>query len=120
LQIPKALDHRTIKQGVMPESGVMRSRREKIRYNLNQLYGHPVKGSSESDVFLQFDYAFGVPKNTRTVLVKHDLIPYVFWDKFFESAMVPLKNRAARTTLRTLFANYKYKRILRRSLKNAG
>lgn len=120
LHIPKGLDFAVEKQGPMPEGGAVRSKREKIRHNIDQLYGSPIKGSSKSDVFLQYDYAFGVPKNTRTILVKHDLIPYVFWDKFFESAWVPFKNRALRTTLRTLFGNYKYKRILKRSLSNAG
>lgn len=120
LDIPKTLDHKTIKQGVMPEGDGERTRGQKLKTTLDSLYGNPVVGSSESDVFLQFDYAFGVPKNTRSVVVKHDLIPYVFWDSFFESAWVPFKNRAIRTTLRTLFANYKYKRILSRSLRNAG
>lgn len=120
LSLPEDLQYRFIKQGIMPENATSRSKREKIQHNLDLLYGHPVKGSGQADVFLQFDYAFGVPKNSRTILVKHDLIPYVFWDKFFESAWVPFKNRAARTTLRTIFANYKYKRILKRSLKDAG
>lgn len=120
LKIPKNLIYSVVKQGVMPENAQDRTKREKISHNVDLLYGHPVKDSSLSDVFLQYDYAFGVPKNTKSVLIKHDLIPYVFWDKFFESAWVPLKNKALRTTLRTLFANYKYERILRRSLKDAG
>ena len=120
LEMPDDIRYEVVKLGVMPENNKTATRLDKLRRNLNDLYGAPIKGSKLSDVFLQFDYAFGVPKNTRTILVKHDLIPYVFWNKFFESAWVPFKNRAARTTLRTLFANYKYKRILRRSLKNAG
>ena len=120
LIIHKDLTFQVIKQGPMPEADATRTRRDKIYHNLSYLYGSPVKGSGESDVFLQYDYAFGVPKNTKTILVKHDLIPYVFWDKFFESAWVPFKNKALRTTLRTLFANYKYKRILARSLRDAG
>lgn len=120
LTIPKKLVYQTIKQGPMPEGNLERTRNQKIKDAINGLYGHPVKDSSKSDVFLQFDYTFGVPSNTRTILIKHDLIPYVFWDKFFESAWIPFKNKALRTTLRTLFANYKYKRVLGRSLKNAG
>lgn len=120
LIIPKKLNYRVIKLGAMPERDLTRSLRQKIQHNLSQLFGNPIRGSEKSDVFIQYDYAFGVPKNTRTILIKHDLIPYVFWDNFFESAWVPFKNRALRTTLRTLFANYKYKRILSRSLKNAG
>jgi glycosyltransferase involved in cell wall biosynthesis len=105
---------------MMPENNTTSGKLDKIRRNFNELYGAPIKDSAKSDVFLQFDYAFGVPKNTRAVLVKHDLIPYVFWNSFFESAWVPFKNKALRTTLRTIFANHKYKQILRRSLKNAG
>lgn len=78
LSLPEDLQYRFIKQGIMPENATSRSKREKIQHNLDLLYGHPVKGSGQADVFLQFDYAFGVPKDTRTVLVKHDLIPYVF------------------------------------------
>jgi glycosyltransferase involved in cell wall biosynthesis len=103
----------------MPENDTLASKRDKIQRHLRDFYGHPIKSSSKSDVFLQFDYAFGVPKDTKTILVKHDLIPYIFWDKYFESAWVPFKNKALRTTLRTLFANYKFMRVLRRSLKNA-
>lgn len=120
LDIPKGLEYKVVKLGKQPENDSGATRAHKIRRNLKALYGSPIKDSGKSDVFLQFDYAFGVPKNTRTVLIKHDLIPYVFWDRFFESAWVPFKNKAARTTLRTLFANHKYKRILRRSLANAG
>jgi len=120
LVIPKNLEYDVVKQGVMPEGDLPRDKAQKVRDAAAMLYGRPVKGSKQSDVFLQFDYAFGVPKDTRTILVKHDLIPYVFWNKFFESAWVPFKNKALRTTLRTLFANYKYKRVLSRSLRNAG
>ena len=120
LDIPSGLRYSTVKQGMMPEGAGDRTKGQKVKATLSSLYGNPVKGSSKSDVFLQYDYAFGVPKDTQTVVIKHDLIPYVFWDAFFESAWVPFKNRALRTTLRTLFANYKYKRILSRSLKNAG
>jgi glycosyltransferase involved in cell wall biosynthesis len=120
LNLPKGLSYEVVKLGMMPENNTTSGKLDKIRRNFNELYGAPIKDSAKSDVFLQFDYAFGVPKNTRTVLVKHDLIPYVFWNSFFESAWVPFKNKALRTTLRTIFANHKYKQILRRSLKNAG
>jgi glycosyltransferase involved in cell wall biosynthesis len=103
----------------MPEKNTTATKAGKLRRNFKDLYSHPIKDSERSDVFLQFDYAFGVPKNTKTVLIKHDLIPYIFWDKYFESAWIPFKNKAARSTLRTLFANHKFLRILRRSLKNA-
>jgi len=119
LSIPKGLEYETVDLGLMPEGRTSSSSKEKIIRTYNQLYGSPIANSHEVDVFLQYDYAAGVPRNTRTVLVKHDLIPYVFWDHFFESAWVPFKNRAARTALRTLFTNRKFLRVLRRGLRNA-
>jgi glycosyltransferase involved in cell wall biosynthesis len=119
LDIPSGLSYEVVKLGNDPESNYATTLKGKIRRTYNQLYGNPIKDSRKSDVFLQFDYAFGVPKNTRTVLIKHDLIPYIFWNAFFESAWVPFKNRALRTTLRTKFTNYKNKHTLRRSIRNA-
>lgn len=119
LDIPSELKYSSISQGAMPENNKARTKKEKLQDAYRDLYGSPVKGSSATDVYLQFDYAFGVPSDTRTILVKHDLIPLIFWEQFFESPWVPFKNYAARTTLRTIFANHKYTRILNRSLKNA-
>lgn len=119
LTIPESVNYEVVKLGAMPENDKSASKSQKLRRHVRDLYGNPIKGSSKSDIFLQFDYAFGVPKNTRTLLIKHDLIPYIFWDKYFESAVKHFKNKAARTTLRTLFHNYRFVRILRRSLKNA-
>jgi glycosyltransferase involved in cell wall biosynthesis len=119
LELPKGVSYEVVKLGIMPEDNTTATKRDKIERHIKDFYGDPIKDSAKSDVFLQFDYVFGVPKNTRTVLIKHDLIPYVFWDKYFESAWVSFKNKAFRTTLRTLFANYRFMRVLRRSLKNA-
>lgn len=120
LHMPKGLNYEVIKLGKQPENDKETTITQKLKRSFNDLYGHPIKDSKKSDIFLQFDYAFGVPKNTKTILIKHDLIPYIFWDRFFESAWIPFKNKAVRTTVRTLFANYRYKKILRRSLANAG
>lgn len=120
LNIPRELSYEVVKLGNQPENNKEETAAQKLKRSFDSLYGHPIKDSKKSDIFLQFDYAFGVPKNTKTILIKHDLIPYIFWDRFFESAWVPFKNKAARTTVRTLFANYRYKKILRRSLANAG
>lgn len=120
LDIPAGITYEIIKVGRMPEKDKGASKASKAKRNAKWLYGEPISGSEKSDVFLQFDYAFGVPRNTRTVLIKHDLIPYIFWDKYFTSAWVHFKHKAARTTLRTAFGNYRFMRILRRSLKNAG
>jgi glycosyltransferase involved in cell wall biosynthesis len=119
LTIPKNVKYETVKLGVMPENDKSASKSQKLQRHIKDMYGNPIKDSSKSDIFLQFDYAFGVPKNTKTLLIKHDLIPYVFWDKYFDSAMRHFKNKAARTTLRTLFHNYRFMRVLRRSLRNA-
>lgn len=119
LSLPKGLRFEVVKLGAMPENATNRTLKQKLEHNRKFLYGNPIERSHLCDVFLQFDYAFGVPKDSNTYLIKHDLIPYVFWDKYFESAWVPFKNKAARTTLRTLYANYKYKRVLKRGLKRA-
>lgn len=118
LDIPAGLEHTTVSLGVAPTE-VHRSTLQKFSDALNYLYGNPIRSARECDVFLQYDYALGVPTNTRTVLIKHDIIPFVFWDQFFESPMVPFKNKAARTTLRTVFHNYRSKHSLKRALHNA-
>jgi len=119
LDIPEGLDYTVVKQGVMKENNPHRTKQDKLSDAFSELRANQVKGSGQTDVFLQFDYAFGVPTDTKTFLVKHDLIPKLFWNQYFESAWVPFKNYAARTTLRTLFNNYKYEHILRQSLAHA-
>ncbi len=119
LVIPGNLHYEVVKLGAIPENDKTATKMDKLKRSFAALYGQPIKQSQNVDVFLQYDFAAGVPTNTKTILVKHDLIPYVFWDKYFESAWVPFKNKAMRTTLRTLFANYKFMRQLRRGLKNA-
>ncbi len=119
LDMPRSLIYSVVKLGPMPENDNQASKSDKIKRTLREFYGEPIKDTAQCDVFLQYDYAAGVPRNTRTVLIKHDLIPYLFWDKYFESAWVPFRNKAMRTTLRTLFANHKFMHTLRRSLRNA-
>ncbi len=119
LDLPETLKYEVVKVGRMPENHPTASKKEKLSRNYKQTFGNQITQSSKSDVLLQFDYNFGVPTDTRTVLVKHDIIPYIFWNQYFESAWVPFKNKAARTTIRTMYANFKYKYVLTRSLKNA-
>lgn len=119
IQIPKKVDFESKKVGKIPEEDKTSTKKDKLQRNFKELYGEPVQGSEDCDVFLQYDFAMGVPTNTRSVLLKHDLIPFIFWDQFFTSPKVHIKNKAARTTLRTAFHNYKTKRILKRSLSNA-
>jgi len=118
LDIPESLEYSVVKVGPMPENVVER-KGHKIKRLAGELYGDPIPNTKQCDVFLQFDFAAGIPKDTRTVLIKHDLIPYLFWDRYFESAWEHFRNKAARTTLRTLFNNYRFMRVLRRSLHNA-
>ena len=118
LDIPEGLTYSVIKLGPMPEN-IVEGKGHKAKRLVSELYGNPIPNTKQCDVFLQFDFAAGIPKDTRTVLIKHDLIPYLFWDKYFESAWEYFRNKAARTTLRTLFNNYRFMRVLRRSLQNA-
>lgn len=119
LDVPKTLKYQSVSMGKFPKNNPSRTKQEKIARILGVLFGNPIKQAKGCDVFLQFDYSLGVPTDVKTVLIKHDIIPYIFWDKYFTSAWVPFKHRAARTTLRTLRHNYEYMHILKRSLKNA-
>jgi len=119
LELPDNLEYEIVKLGVRPQPNVERSISDKITTKLNTLYWNPIKQSGKSDVFLQFDFALGVPKNTKTILIKHDIIPYIFWNDYFVSPLLHVKHKAARTALRTALHNYEYKRVLKRSVKNA-
>jgi len=119
LTIPKELAHEEVFLGTRPQLSTQRSLQEKLLTKWRNLFGSPVPHATHSDVLLQFNFDLGVPRRPRAVLVAHDLIPYIFWNDYFESAWVPFRNKAARTTLRTLFANYEYKRVLKRSHRNA-
>lgn len=119
LDIPGSLKYKEIPLGESPLNAD-RSTKKKLQDTLEYLYGNPIKTAKECDVFLQYDYALGIPLTTKTVLIKHDIIPYLFWNQHFESPLVPFKNKAARTTLRTAFHNYRYVHTLKRSMKNAN
>lgn len=118
LHIPESLSYTTISTGLSPLNAG-RTSAQKLLDAYRYLYANPIINAKACDVFLQYDYALGVPTNVRTVLIKHDIIPFIFWDQFFESPMVPFRNKAARTTLRTFFHNYRSKHSLTRALHNA-
>lgn len=118
LDVPKNLKYAEIVVGEPPEKAV-RSKAKKVQDALVYLYGNPIKRAHACDIFLQYDYELGVPTDTKTVLVSHDIIPFIYWRQFFESPWTHVKNKAARTTLRTMFGNYRAVRALRRALKNA-
>lgn len=119
LDIPEGLDYSEHRQG-QDIVHATRSKGQKIKDAFMGMYGQPISETSMCDSFIQFDYTLGVPTNTKTYLVKHDIIPYVFWEKYFASPWVHFRNKAARTTLRTIYHNYAYKHVLRRSLRNAS
>lgn len=91
----------------------------KIVRILRRLFGNPVPWVNDCDILLQYDYELGVSTSTPTLLVKHDIIPYMFREQYFISPTVHVKNKAARTTLRTIYHNYTYSWVLKRSLRNA-
>lgn len=118
IDIPKGLVYKVCLQDPPPADGERSLRRAKSELKL--FYGRPIKGASQCDVFLQFNYALGIPGGTRAVLVKHDIIPYIFWDQNFGSTLKHILRRKPRTALRTAYKNYRYMRPLRRALKRAG
>lgn len=119
LEIPHGLHFREVGLGARPQPHDGRSFSAKIAVKRRVLYGDPIPQAAGCDIFLQIDYALGVPRQARTVLIKHDLIPYVFWNDYFTSPWVHVRNKAARTTIRTWLHNYEYKRVLSRSVHNA-
>lgn len=113
-------DYDVVELGPDPELKNSRTKQQKIKKNYQKLFGDPlpeVKG--KCDVYLQFDYAFGIPKTVPSVLVKHDLIPFIFWNQYFTPVKQHIKNRALRSTLRTGFHNYRSKKILKKSVADA-
>ncbi len=119
LEIPDELTYEEVKLGVRPDSEGVRPYSEKLTRIWRNWFGSPVPNTHNCDVFLQFDFALGVPRHPKSLLVSHDLIPYIYWDDFFESPWVHFKHKAARTTLRTLLHNQGYVHILKRSHKRA-
>lgn len=119
LEIPKGLVYEEVILGNRPKPDVPRPRSEKLAARWRNWFGNPVPKARKCDVFLQFDFALGVPRKPKSVLVSHDLIPYIFWNDFFESPWVHVKHKAARTTLRTVLNNSEYVRVLKRSHRNA-
>jgi glycosyltransferase involved in cell wall biosynthesis len=120
LNIPDELEYEEVNLGKRPSPDVSRSKKEKLGAKWYRWFGIPVPKANKSDVFLQFQFELGVPRHPKTVLIAHDLIPYICWNDYFESPWVPFKNKAARTTLRTILHNNEYKRVLRRSHRNAA
>lgn len=119
LTLPSGLNFTVVNVGPRPLLKPDRSSGQKLTDKWRQLFGNPLPEARQCNVFLQFDYALGVPRRPRTVLIKHDIIPYIFWNDYFTSPWLHVKHKAARTTLRTILANYEYKRTLKRSVRRA-
>ena len=120
LDIPAGLEYEEVSLGIRPMPGVARPMSEKLLTKWHIWFGSPIPKASTCDVFLQFDYALGAPRNPKTVLIAHDLIPYIYWNDFFESPWIHIKHKAARTTLRTLLHNQEFIHVLKRSHRNAA
>lgn len=119
LNIPKYLKFEVVKIGLWPKLDKNRTMLQKLAYKWSIWFGNPIPAANKCDVFLQYDYALGVPTNTKSVLIEHDIIPYIFWNDYFTSPWLHVKHKAARTTIRTFVHNIEYKHILKRSAKNA-
>jgi len=119
IRIPKGLVYEEVVLGPRPRPDVNRGAKAKLIARWRSMFGHAVPHAGRCDVLVQFDYALGVPRRPRTVLIAHDLIPYIFWNDYFTSPWVHFKHRAARTTLRTMLNNLEYRRVLKRSHRSA-
>ena len=120
LDIPPALPYEEVYLGKRPSPDAARSGREKLATRWRSWFGVPVPYAGRSDVFLQFDYALGVPRHPRAVLIAHDLIPYIFWNDYFTSPLIHIRHKAARTTLRTILNNSEFVRVMHRSYAHAS
>lgn len=117
IDIPKGLDYEVCLQPAPPEDGEHSARRAK--QDLRSMFGRSIKGANKCDVFLQFNYTLGVPAGPRTVLVKHDIIPYVFWDQYFSPTLQHVRNAKPRTAAKSFYKNFTFMQVLRRALKQA-
>lgn len=119
LSIPESTNYTVRTTGASPESEIG-DKKAKLKRAMRDLFLNPIPEARGCDVYLQFDYGMGVPKGVKkTVLMSYDFIPNVFKNQYFVSAWEPFRARALRSTLRTLYHNYRFNRILQRSYKNA-
>jgi glycosyltransferase involved in cell wall biosynthesis len=120
LHIPEGLSYREVFIGQRPTPEKPRSKKQRFSDRQRKLFTNPLPGFRDCDVFLQFDHDLGVPTDCKTILIEHDIIPYIFWKDYFISPWLHVKHKAARTTIRELERNITYKRNLKRSIKNAS
>lgn len=120
LDIPDGVTYRRQLVGRRPRPDLPRSFLQKLQEKWQKLYGQPLPGAHACDVLLQFQYDLGVPRRPKTVLIAHDLIPYIFWDEYFISPWVPFSHHAARSTIRTAYNNFEFVRVMKRAHRNAA
>ncbi|MDR2834224.1 MAG: glycosyltransferase family 4 protein [Streptococcaceae bacterium] len=77
LDIPESISW---KEYIVNEEQFEKSFSSKIK---KYITSQKIANSEKSDVFLQFDFKYGVPTDTKTVLVEYDLIPLLFWDRYY-------------------------------------
>jgi glycosyltransferase involved in cell wall biosynthesis len=119
LTIPEGLTCRDVSMGKRPLLDKDRSQGQKLQDKWRLLFGNPLPQARGCDVFVQYDYALGVPRWPKSLVFVHDFIPLVYWSAFFESPWTHVKHKAARTTLRTILHNFEYKHMIRRALGRA-
>lgn len=66
------------------------------------------------DVLLQYDAALGVPGTVPSVVIFHDLIPYIFHEQEKKAAITPSRRRTAKNKLAGAAYWQQYLRILKR------
>lgn len=119
LTLPQGLKFTVRKTGTTPESE-RGNKKAKLKRVVRDLFLDPIPEARGCDVYLQFDYAMGVPTCVKkSVLMSYDFIPIVFKNQYFISAWEPFRARAARSTIRTLYHNFRFNRIIQRSYRNA-
>ena len=119
LTIPKGLAYTVRTVGPPPESE-LGNKKAKLRRAIRDLILDPIPEARGCDVYLQYDYAMGVPSCVkRSLLMSYDFIPSIFKNQYFISMWEPFRARALRSTVRTIYHNYRFNRIMKRSYKNA-
>lgn len=97
-----------------------KSEKEKIRQILKMIFSNSqIKDSNKADVFLQFSYEFGVPVDTKTILVFHDLIPLIMKEHYFNSPLDMARRLKVRSAIRAIWALWSHKSLIKTSLKRA-
>lgn len=105
--------------GLFPEAQIIQfnshsiTRKKYIRSIVNPW--RPIRVSpNDIDVLLQYDVALGIPKNVPTVVIFHDLIPYLFHDEEKRIARTKSLKRTLKNKLAGTAYWQQYNRFLER------